>query len=148
MDFLVGMFFLWILFNVFSGFVKKTNKSNKPTPWNTPRRDTYSQTRRPEDVKEAQEFEELKSRVKSISKQQAVQFARKAAQKKASGLNDDGDIPVIDPSKNRDMQDKNMSRREDWGSRAGPGILSTPNILIFIALALVGILLVEYLSLL
>lgn len=86
--------------------------------------------------------------MKSISKQQAVQFTRKAAQKQTARLNEDGDIPVINPAHNRDMQDKNMSRREDWGTRAGPGILSTPNILIFIALALVGMLLIEYLSLL
>lgn len=147
-DFVFGLIFLWIMFNIFAGFTKNARKTVKPKPWRPANSDTGSYTAPQHAHDEADEFEELKARVKSISKQQAVQFGRKAERQRAKDLDDDHEAHVVNPSKNRDAQDKNMHRREDWGARAGPGILSTANILVFVAFALVVSLLIEFLSLL
>lgn len=96
------------------------------------------------------QLRELKKRIQSVATHKGTKFGRKQALKATRKLQHEnpylnentGDDSVSEVSKN--AYDANRSRREDWGQRAGPGILSARNLLIIIA----GLLIISALGLL
>lgn len=95
------------------------------------------------------QFRELKKRIQIVATKQGTTFGRKQAMEAARKLQREnpylnentGDDSVSEVSRN--AYDTNRSRREDWGQRAGPGILSARNLLIILA----GLLIISALGL-
>ncbi len=79
--------------------------------------------------------------IKSISAQDAVRLAILgkagfARTREAFRMAKRGGDELSDSDKSADAVDKNPSRRTDWGARAGPGVLSSRNLLILVAITL------------
>lgn len=137
--------FAFVAYGFFSGGKKKTrpltrlqalaakNKaaSAKPkNPWNS--QSAAADTEPEPDAQSAPP-------VKTITAKDALRLARLAKagieckqREKTAAHHNGGDLSDADRSK--DVIDKNIHRRTDWGARAGPGVLSSRNLLILVAI--------------
>lgn len=88
---------------------------------------------------------EVRSRIMTMSVNQARQYAAHKAGKRLSAKDHYHDPIKPDPPKgdSPDADDMNRRRHSNWGERARPGVLSTGNILIVIAAGLVLIILMN-----
>lgn len=92
----------------------------------------------------ADPMKEIRSRIMTMSVNQARQYAAHKAGKRLPAKEHHHDPVTPNPPKgdSPDADDKNRHRHTDWGARAGPGLLSTRNALIIIAVGLVLIILI------
>ena len=128
-----GVFiFLLVFFLVFmmSGPLKKGKKTFKPDDVSRERIKNWAKTQAGQSVQsDYQSRSDRKKSATSLARANQARMGAIALKRGADRL--DGMDSVRDPN------DKNRNRRADWGSRAGPGILSLKNTVILIVAGLI-----------
>ena len=159
MEILVFIFFGYVLLQFFPGLLtglfKQGFSNSRP---NTPSRtlsqrldDSDGGSAKPETASEidSQEWEKLKSNVRTISSAQAKNFGRRQAEmRERIEAANTKQMEAAAPSRARrrvssDVRNRNPSRRSDWGRGGGAEILSTRNLLLVIVFALIIYLVLE-----
>lgn len=137
MEGLILIFFVYMIFQILGG-----RKKTGPKTRRRPSKGLADPASTVPDDKVQDEWTDLAARLKSMSNGQiALQPKKRATMqaplKTSKAAQRSGTRSQAAALKSREITDQNASRRSDWGQRAGPGLLSTRNALIAIAITLV-----------
>lgn len=149
MDFFIFLIFLAVFILPALKKAAKTKTSNKSVKWGEPEaRQSYQGYDDDDDADDSpwgtqtqlnKNLGDIHARIKTISVNQAKQYAAHKAGQRLPAEEHYHDPITPDPpaGDTKDADDKNRQRRSDWGQRAGPGLLSTQNILILLLIGFV-----------
>jgi hypothetical protein len=144
MEYFILLFIAYTAFSALKGG-KKTKVKAQPfkaasNPWDKTSVQ-YDDAKPDETTTPGQtEFQQLKAKIQTMSKSD---FSRQARENIAEKVEQEQQLRI---SAKINAQDNNRQRRDDWGQRAGPDLLSSRNIIVLVGVFLVAFLLGQTLS--